>query len=151
MESILSVLARDHQHCDVLFVRACADVRAGDWALAGRSVPALAEALRRHLHAEESIVFEAFDAAVGGDPPPTASLRAEHQRVLGVLQRMRDSLAGRDASAWFKHAATLRVLLQYHHEKEESVFYPAAERVLRGRRDELLAALSGFDGVALAA
>lgn len=146
MESILSVFARDHQHCDALFAQACADVRASEWEDADHSVPALAEALQRHLQAEE-LVFDAFDQAVGSAGSPTASLRAEHRRVAGVLERLRASLDGRDSSAFFKHAGTLRVLLQYHHEKEEAVFYPVAERVLRQQRETLAAVMRESDAV----
>ncbi|MFP5390388.1 MAG: hemerythrin domain-containing protein [Gammaproteobacteria bacterium] len=141
MDTICEHLARDHAHCDQLFGQACADVRAGRWSEAGVSAAALAHALRFHLDVEEQLVFGAFDEAFCDAASPTRWLRIEHQRLLGVLVRVEHSVAARDGAAFFKHAATLRAMLQYHHEKEEAAFYPMAERVLAGRKGELIDAL----------
>lgn len=146
MDTLSSVLAHDHDRCDVLFARACAQVRTGDWEGAAQSAPALAAALERHVRMEESVVFDALDAALRSQQSATATLRADHRRMEGVLMRLLASQRSRDASAFFKHAATLRVLLQSHHEREEQVFYPAAERILRGQREQLLAGLRDFAG-----
>lgn len=141
MDSICSILAADHARCDALFAQVCAQVRAHDWHAVRLSIAALSGVLQRHLQAEEQVVFAALDAVLGTASAATTSLRAEHRRVQGMLQRLHASAQACDMSACFKHAATLRVLLQQHHEKEERAFYPAAERILSAQRGWLVDAL----------
>lgn len=141
MDSIGAVLARDHETCDQLFAQGCADVRLNDWDAATSSIAALAAELERHLRAEEDVVFDAFDAALNTPAQPTLALRAEHRRIQAMLKRRGESLIERDPSTYFKHAASLRILLQQHHEKEERAFYPTAERILAAQMHALVNAL----------
>ena len=147
MDTIGSYLAHDHAQHDALFAHACVEVRAGMWDAASATVAALNAALLRHLHREEAIVFAAFDAIVKHDCSPTLALCREHRAVQGMLLRLKDAVVLRDASAFFKHAATVRVLMQHHHEKEETGFYPVAERILAGQREALIAAMRRADAI----
>jgi hypothetical protein len=142
METIFSTLTCDHTAIDALFSRACSCVRAHDFGAAGQALESLSATLEHHLHIEETCVFAAFDAALAPGMLSTAVLRAEHRQILGVLQRMADSVDEGDRYAFIKHAGTLRLVLQLHNEKEETVFYPMAEIVLRAQRERIQAAIA---------
>lgn len=142
MDTIFTMLAHDHDMHDALFAQACGQVIGHDWPSAARSLAQLRSIIGRHLEAEETLVFAAYDQVVGSMAASTAILRAEHRQVAGVLERMIASLEQRDRSAFLKHAGTLRLVLQLHKEKEEHVFYPMAERLLGPVRERIHAALA---------
>jgi hemerythrin-like domain-containing protein len=146
METIFSMLASDHAVSEVLFSRACSFVRADDFGAARLALTSLAATLEHHLETEETHVFAAVDAALAPGKRSTAVLRAEHRQILGVLKRMADSVDEGDRYAFIKHAGTLRLVLQLHNEKEEKVFYPMAEKVLRAQRERIHAAIAGANG-----
>jgi hypothetical protein len=141
MDTICACMARDNARSQLLFKEACEQIRHGDWPGGAATVAALGLALERHLTIEEELVFAAFDAGLDGAASPTAALRVEHKWIRGVLFRLTESTAGRDASLFFKHAQTLDLLLQYHLQREAIVFYPAAEQMLAAEGERLQGAL----------
>lgn len=144
MDTIGGYLEADHARCDALFVPARDGVRAGRWQQADHALAAFRHALERHLLIEERIVFPAFENALHNTLTPTAAMRSEHLRIRGVVQRLADSLRGRDAEAFLAHADTLGVVLYQHSEKEEGVLYPMIERVLARTRADILSAMRAF-------
>ncbi|WP_167079985.1 hemerythrin domain-containing protein [Massilia aquatica] len=144
MDTIGSYLEADHVRCDALFADARRAVRKGLWREAGHAFATFCHALERHLLMEERIVFPAFERAIGAASAPTASMRSEHLRIRGVVQRLSNSLRERDTEAFLDHANTLGIVLYQHSEKEEGVLYPMIERVLAPSRHKLVAAMRDF-------
>ncbi|ATQ76980.1 hemerythrin HHE cation-binding protein [Massilia violaceinigra] len=144
METIGSYLEADHVRCDALFASARHAVRKGLWREAGHAFATFCHALERHLLMEERIVFPAFENAIGAASAPTASMRSEHLRIRGVVQRLSNALRERDTEAFLDHADTLGIVLYQHSEKEEGVLYPMIERVLAPSCHKLVAAMQAF-------
>lgn len=144
MDTIGSYLEADHVRCDALFADAHQAMRRGLWREAGHALATFRHALERHLLIEERIVFPAFENAIGATSAPTASMRSEHLRIRGVVQRLANALSERDTEAFLIHADTLGIVLYQHSEKEEGVLYPMIERVLARSCNKLVAAMQAF-------
>ena len=144
METISSYLAGEHTRCDALFDQAQVCVLAAQWPEAALAFERFELALDRHLAMEETIVFPAFEHAMGGAAGPTGVMRKEHLQIRGVVQRLNESIGHRQANVFFDHADTFRILLHQHSEKEEGVLYPMAERVLCSSQDQLIASMKSL-------
>ncbi|MCC6877356.1 MAG: hemerythrin domain-containing protein, partial [Sandaracinaceae bacterium] len=93
--------------------------------------------LRRHIVAEEQVLFPAFEEATGMTRGPTTVMRMEHERIEELLRAIESALDAGDASA----AATLETLvgiLSDHNQKEEHVLYPTTDRLLGEKGREAL-------------
>lgn len=134
-------LARDHSHCDALMRHTARCVARRDWDAAQSAILAFQEAMEGHLLVEESVLFAAFEAALGHGDSPTRAMRAEHLRIRAVAGRLTDSVGERDADAFATHADVLLLAMHQHAEKEEGVLYPMIERVLAHRCVTVLAAM----------
>lgn len=144
MDTIGRYLEVDHAHCDALFADARRAVRKGLWREAEQAFATFCHALERHLLMEERIVFPAFENAIGAASAPTASMRSEHLRIRGMVQRLSNALRERDTEAFLIHAGTLGIVLYQHSEREEGVLYPMIERVLAPHCHKLVAAMQAF-------
>lgn len=144
MDTLSSYLEGDHARCDALYVAAVACVAAGDWDQAARSLRRFAQAQERHIAMEEQVVFVAFEKATGSDDAPTHVLRREHRQFDTIVQRLGEAIAHRRLGDFADHADTLRIMQQQHNIKEEHMLYPMADRVLRGQRGALLAAMQAI-------
>jgi hypothetical protein len=133
MIAIIMYLTHDRERCDALLARACADGDALAWDCAGRSVAAATEALARHLQLEEHYLFGPYDACMKDGRNRTAALRDEHASVGAGLAALTQAAAGRERDAFLRQAEKLRVLLAYHHLREQDTFYPLAGRLLKAR------------------
>ena len=145
METISSYLASEHARCDALFAQAQAYVLAARWPEAARAFERFELAMERHLVMEETVVFPAFERAMGGADGPTCVMRKEHLQIRGIVQRLSESVGQRHANVFFDHADTFRILLHQHSEKEEGVLYPMAERVLHASQDNIIAAMKSLE------
>ncbi|SHG72892.1 hemerythrin domain-containing protein [Massilia sp. CF038] len=127
METIFDLLASDHAVHGALFQRVCTRVRQADWEGAARTLRGLGRALVRHLRREEAAVLRHLHDG-GRASMPVAQLRVEQRLVQGVLARMAHSLQSNDRSAFLKHAGTLRLLLQFHNQKQSTLYAPCYAR-----------------------
>ena len=147
MGALRDYLARDHSHCDALMRRAAKCVARRDWAAAQPAIVAFQGAMESHLLLEESVLFPAFEVALGRADSPTRAMRAEHLRIRAVVGRLTDSVSERDADAFATHGEVLLLALHQHTEKEEGVLYPMIERVLGHRCSVVLAAMQASGNV----
>ncbi|HEY0064126.1 MAG TPA: hemerythrin domain-containing protein [Telluria sp.] len=122
METVLNMLAKDHAIHRVLFMRACTRVRQAEWRGAASALSELDRALGRHLEREAAAVLQSCDGAADRAAMPTAMLRVEQRQLQGVLARMALSVESADRSGFHKHAGTLRLLLQYHNQKQAALY-----------------------------
>lgn len=135
---LANFLSQDHRHCDEAFVAAEQAVVRRDWGAAGAAVGRFVAATERHLRREEEVLFPAFEAATGMTSGPTAVMRMEHEQMRRLMSSLERAAAGRDRDEFLGVAETLLMLMQQHNNKEESILYPMADRVLAPSADELL-------------
>lgn len=142
MQTILDTLSTDHKHCDDLFARAESLIldgrRNGRWDEALRSLQEFTDSLLRHFRMEEDVMFPAFEERTGMQGGPTVIMRAEHQQMRALLDRMHQGAMAGDSAEVLGHGETLLVLMQQHNIKEEQILYPMADQALSGAQDDVI-------------
>ena len=141
MDTISHFLCDDHHACDAAFGAAEAAVGAGQWEIAAVRFAVFFDALERHLAREEQILFPRFEERTGERAGPTQVMRAEHEQMRELLNRLKGMVQAQERDAFLNHCDTLFTLIQQHNLKEEQILYPAADMVLTEERDALLEAM----------
>lgn len=134
MTTVNILLTADHRRADQLFDQALHAAGNSDWVLAERAFDTFVTALQRHMRVEEEVLFPAFERATGTSAGPTAVMRQEHRRMLGLLERLGEALRGRDTSALDATARSFAELMNAHSAKEENILYPMCDRALDADR-----------------
>lgn len=142
MDTISRYLSADHARCDALFAQLETSVGAGHWKQAETEAECFQQALERHFRMEESVLFPVFEQATDNRNGPTGVMRTEHQHIRIILSRLSEAVGQRDADDFFGHADTLRIMTHQHNLKEESILYVMTDRVLAGRQDQIIDAMS---------
>lgn len=145
MRPILVYMANDHQHCDALFADLEACIERRDWTQADLSLHRFSEALASHLTREETVLFPAFEEVTGSRTGPTGTLRLEHKYIRAIVSRVIEAVGQRDANDFFGHADILRIMLQQHNVKEETILYVMIDRILADRREEIITGMEAVD------
>lgn len=130
MERIVELMADDHRACDEEFAAIEQAARKGDWSAAAVALKTFHDAIERHLAAEESTLFPAFEAATGSSMGPTQVMRMEHVQIRSLLDDLRAAVEGGDAASYRGQAETLLILMQQHNLKEENILYPMCDEHL---------------------
>lgn len=137
MTILRGLMADDHRRCDDLFAAAERAAVENDWPGAGKAFGSFVEALERHLSAEESELFPAFEAATGMTMGPTQMMRLEHQEMRALAVEIAEAIARRDDDAYRGLAETLLIMMQQHNLKEENILYPMCEQSLAAGAEAL--------------
>ena len=145
MNSLAELMADDHRACDDEFAAIEQAVKKADWTSAAAALSVFHDAMERHLSAEESTLFPAFEAATGMSMGPTRVMRMEHVQIRSLLDDLRAAVEVADLAAFRGQAETLLILMQQHNLKEENILYPMCDEHLAGE----VAALCGTLGAAV--
>jgi hemerythrin-like domain-containing protein len=146
MHTITSYLTSDHKRCDDVFVALEQCVNDGQWQQSETLLQQFTDALQHHFTMEETVLFPAFEKAVGTSAGPTAVMRIEHKQMDELMRTLRATLAVRDAAAFLGNSDTLNIMIQQHNAKEEAMLYVMADRVLSARTQEIIAAMRTLAG-----
>lgn len=125
-ESLRSVLEREHRHIDAAIQPVLASSTVG---VEQRSALLRAiVALRRHIYAEEELLFPALrnNGMVG----PILVMLREHAQMWGTLDALELRLDADDDSEVPALCGALFTQLQAHNPKEEAILYPQADSML---------------------
>jgi iron-sulfur cluster repair protein YtfE (RIC family) len=141
VNDVSQYLQTEHRYCDELFDLIEPLAVAAKWQEAREALLAFQTALTQHLDREERVLFPAMEAAHGGPMGPTRMMRMEHDGMRDLLVQMEEAVGRADAEQLSAVVETLRILLQQHNMKEESVLYPMADRLLADRIGDLLQAM----------
>ncbi len=88
--------------------------------------------LRRHIKAEEEILFPAFEEHTGmHDAGPTFVMRMEHKDIKELMDRITGSTEKGDGPVVSDAASALKNLLADHNMKEENIMYPESDSFLQ--------------------
>jgi hemerythrin-like domain-containing protein len=123
----------------------------GDRYAARTTFERYARAMRAHLGAEDDLLLPRYRDLV---PPAVGGgidlFSAEHRKVELFLEAMEDDLLtcpdnplpASQRVHWIEEQARFKHLLEHHHQREETVLFPALDACLASdERDELVAAL----------
>lgn len=142
METISSYMGSDHQSCDALFAQVEARIDAKNWAQAEMAFISFYQALERHFSMEEEVLFPAFEKATGSNNGPTSIMRNEHQQLRAIASLLNGSVLQQDSNDFFDHADTLRIMMEQHNLKEETILYGMTDRVLFDQRAAIIYAMA---------
>ncbi len=121
------VLTAHHQACDAAWALAEEHADGGRWADAGQALQHFLAEMTRHLSAEETVLFPAFEQATGMTSGPTLVMRTEHDQLRELFEELGAALEARDGDRFAGAGETMLVLLQQHNLKEERILYPACD------------------------
>ncbi|HYA96289.1 MAG TPA: hemerythrin domain-containing protein [Terriglobales bacterium] len=142
MATIAQTLSDDHKRCDALFAQCEAAVLEQRWVDAAVCHAQFCRAVDAHLTAEESVLFPAFESAVGEQAGPTQVMRQEHAQMREILEQMTQAAWQRQREAYAELGEMLLILIQQHNLKEENIVYPMCDRSLAQKVDEITARLA---------
>lgn len=137
MNNIAELMADDHRACDGEFVAIEQSVKTGDWATAAKALKTFHDAMERHLTAEETVLFPAFESSTGMSMGPTRVMRMEHIQIRSLLDDLRAAVEVADGGSFRGQAETLLILMQQHNLKEENILYPMCDQHLAREASEL--------------
>lgn len=127
---LIDDFTRHHRHLDDTFAEARSAAEDGDFARAVEAFQAFREAIDRHMGAEETWLFPAYEARHGADNALTSILRKGHRDLRGFFEEIAEALDQGDGDEAVALMGTVGLILQHHDEKEEQEFYPAAAPLL---------------------
>jgi iron-sulfur cluster repair protein YtfE (RIC family) len=131
MQDIQSGFAADHDRLDHCFAQFQA-MKRSDSAQAKEHFKEFKFGLQRHIIWEEHILFPRFEAKTGlYGTGPTEVMRQEHRRIGALLEAIHEKVKRADPNSDAEERALLDVL-SAHNLKEESILYPALDRLLTG-------------------
>jgi iron-sulfur cluster repair protein YtfE (RIC family) len=147
-QSIQSEFAADHDRLDALFAD-FTNRKRSDFTRAKESFKAFKFGLQRHIVWEEDVLFPLFERKTGlSDGGPTHVMRAEHRRIGECLEAIHEKVKAQNPDSEKEEWALLEAL-SAHNEKEETVLYPALDRLLSD--DEKTSAFAAMEKVPEAA
>jgi len=141
MHSIAEQMSEDHRACDLEFAEIEQAVGRGNWSAAALALKVFRDAIERHLSAEETILFPAFESATGMTMGPTRVMRMEHVQMRRLLDDLRAAVETSDLASFRGQAETLLILMQQHNLKEENMLYPMCDQHLVAAVEPLCAEL----------
>lgn len=138
MQSILNYLSTDHKRCDEIFARAESLILDEKWEEGRAAFQEFRDSLLHHFQMEEMVLFPTFEERTGMQGGPTMIMRAEHQQMRGLLDRMQVAARDGDSEEYLGHGETLLVLMQQHNVKEEQILYPMTDQALSGAQEDVI-------------
>ncbi|MHB1512620.1 MAG: hemerythrin domain-containing protein [Acidiferrobacter sp.] len=128
---LIESFTHHHRALDNTFAEARSAAEDGDFARASQALQAFREALERHMGAEETWLFPAYEAQHGPDNAMTAILRKGHRDLRGFFEEIAEALEQAEGEEAVALIGTVGQILQHHDEKEEQEFYPAVAPLLK--------------------
>lgn len=129
--TITDFLQTDHTRLDSIFVRFQGALKDGRWEDASAAFSEFSLGLRRHIKAEEEILFPAFEEKTGmTDAGPTFVMKMEHTEIRELLDKITGATTAKDASTAANATIALYNILADHNMKEEHILYPESDAFL---------------------
>ena len=144
-DSISARFSADHARLQNLWNRCIEGIHACDPETVSKNFTEFEAGLRRHIKAEEDVLFPAFERASGmADRGPTTVMRMEHREIESMLDSLGERVRARDCATLYGQHVGPSTLFKSHDAKEEGVLYPMADRIVGAdERERALAALAG--------
>ncbi len=135
--SVTEYFEGDHRRLDEIYDRFQNEYKAGQWDEAASDFRAFRLGLRRHIQAEEEILFPTFEEKTGMvDAGPTFVMRMEHKDIREFLDRVLEGAESKDEQKTKDASYHLTSLLADHNMKEEHILYPESDSFLNDAERE---------------
>lgn len=126
--TITEYFETDHRRLDAVFNRFQSALKNGGWEEASTSIHEFNLGLRRHIKAEEEILFPMFEEKTGmTEAGPTFVMKTEHKDIKETLDKLLAATESKDAKAALSGATYLLNVLANHNMKEEHILYPESD------------------------
>ncbi len=138
--TIKEYFGSDHKRLDAIYKGFADAVHEGRWDDAKKSFGEFSIGLRRHIAAEEEVLFPAFEEKTGmSDAGPTSVMRSEHKDIKEFLDDITALTEKSDGAETAVKASKLTFLLSDHNMKEEEILYPESDSMLsEAERPEII-------------
>ncbi|MBI5561155.1 MAG: DUF2249 domain-containing protein [Deltaproteobacteria bacterium] len=126
--TLTDYMQTDHRRLDAIFERFSVAVKEKRWDDASRDFRVFSLGLKRHIKAEEDILFPLFEKKTGMvDAGPTVVMRMEHKEIKDLLDRVLNKTDGKDSTGISEGTYALVNILADHNMKEEHILYPESD------------------------
>lgn len=126
--SVTDFFQTDHRRLDAIVERFKDAVAQTRWEDASRDFREFSLGLKRHIKAEEEILFPLFEQKTGMiDAGPTFVMKMEHKEIKEFLDNILSAADSRDASRASQSLDALINILTDHNMKEEHILYPESD------------------------
>jgi uncharacterized protein (DUF2249 family)/hemerythrin superfamily protein len=137
-------LRADHARIDGLLTELQHFLRVGALAEADRRFVSLSDALKRHMAAEEALLFPAMLRMTQPVVRAVPDMLAEHGELRALLPELQTALTKQDVLASEALLPQVRRSLARHHEDEEHLVYPISDWALSpAEQEDLINRLRG--------
>jgi len=138
--TITDFFQTDHRRLDAIVERFRDAVDRSEWEDASRDFAEFCLGLRRHIQAEEEILFPLFEQKTGMvDAGPTFVMKMEHKDIKEFLDKITEVTEGKDAGAALESLNHLINILTDHNMKEEHILYPESDGfITEGERAQVI-------------
>ncbi|MBF0571774.1 MAG: hemerythrin domain-containing protein [Candidatus Omnitrophica bacterium] len=128
IERITEFYAKDHDELD-WFLKQFQAFKRQDFDKAKPFFRSFKFGLQRHILWEEEILFPVFESKTGmKDSSPTAVMRHEHILIKEALEDLHGKVREHDPDSDIEEKTLIDILSQ-HNLKEESMLYPAIDKI----------------------
>lgn len=129
--TVTEFLQTDHKRLDKIFNGFLKAVKEKSWDDASKGFREFRIGLKRHIRAEEDILFPAFEEKTGmSEGGPTAVMRMEHQDIQELLDKILSATDAKDDAQTTGAANRIVNILTDHNMKEEHILYPESDEFL---------------------
>jgi hemerythrin-like domain-containing protein len=143
-EGLAAWFTECHRTCDALWAKVEEAAELDDALELKVSTNSFVSNTRRHLEAEEKVLFPMLGEATGmGQGGPIGVMLHEHRQMFQFLDLMEAAAKNSDIDTLLSCGDTLLMLTQQHNVKEEQILYPMCEQVLQSQWEEIFAKLTG--------
>jgi uncharacterized protein (DUF2249 family)/hemerythrin-like domain-containing protein len=130
--TITGYFQSDHRRLDAIYGRFQDAAHEARWPDALSAFREFSLGLRRHIKAEEEILFPAFEEKTGmHDAGPTFVMKMEHKDIRELLDKITEHTEKGDGPVVSEAASALTNLLADHNMKEEHILYPESDSFLQ--------------------
>ena len=144
--TITEYFQSDHRRLETIYKKFGDAVHEERWDDARSAFVEFSLGLRRHIKAEEEILFPAFEEKTGmSDAGPTFVMRMEHKDIFELFDQITGSAEKDDGPETTRLASALTNLLADHNMKEEQILYPESDALLsETERPEVVSKAQSF-------
>jgi len=132
-DSITAFMDAEHVRIHAIWEQTVAALNAEEFGKLHGLAGDFIAALKRHINAEEQILFPAIEKKTGDDEP-TGAMRMEHRQMEHMLERLKPLLTVQELWTGIKAVEGQEIepgaLLRSHENKEHDVLYPMADKAL---------------------
>ncbi len=129
--TVTEFLQTDHKRLDKIFNRFLTAVKEKKWDEASKGFREFRIGLKRHIKAEEDMLFPVFEQKTGMHKDgPTVVMKMEHREIQELLDKILAATDTKDEAQITEAANIIVNILTDHNMKEDRILYPKSDEFL---------------------